>query len=107
MGGQYGQVVTTEEWVVAISRRVTALEQIQPQIAVPIASPIPTWLDPTVDDPPDGFLFTPGPDVSRDIYEDLFDTIGTRFGAGDGVTTFGLPSPGTVPVTGMHWMIRY
>lgn len=36
--------------------------------------------------------------VSRTTYAALFSAIGTIFGAGDGSTTFNLPSPGQVPV---------
>lgn len=40
---------------------------------------------------PDGWLICNGAAVSRDTYEDLFDVIGTTYGAGDGATTFNLP----------------
>ena len=36
-------------------------------------------------------LFCDGSEVSRTTYADLFNTIGTTFGAGDGSTTFNLP----------------
>lgn len=39
----------------------------------------------------DGWLLCDGRDVSRSIYHELFDVIGTSFGAGDGSTTFRLP----------------
>ena len=41
---------------------------------------------------PDGFLWCDGAAVSRTLYADLFAVIGTNFGAGDGSTTFNLPS---------------
>lgn len=41
---------------------------------------------------PEGFLVCDGSDVSRDQYADLFDVIGTTYGAGDGSTTFNLPN---------------
>jgi microcystin-dependent protein len=44
-----------------------------------------------LDDPP-GFLECDGREVSRTTYAGLFAAIGTRFGAGDGETTFNLPS---------------
>lgn len=48
---------------------------------------------------PTGWLLCDGSDVSRATYADLFDLIGTTFGAGDGTTTFGLPNlKGRVPV---------
>ena len=38
-----------------------------------------------------GWLLCYGQAVSRTTYADLFDAIGTNFGAGDGTTTFNLP----------------
>lgn len=40
---------------------------------------------------PGGYLLCNGADVYRDAYPDLFAVIGTRYGEGDGSTTFGLP----------------
>ena len=42
-------------------------------------------------DVPDGYLICDGSDVSRTSYSDLFNVIGTTFGAGDGSTTFTIP----------------
>jgi microcystin-dependent protein len=49
---------------------------------------------------PSGFLWCDGSAVSRTVdYDDLFATIGTTFGVGDGSTTFNLPDlRGRVPV---------
>lgn len=41
---------------------------------------------------PDGWLLCNGANVSRTTYAALFAAIGTRFGAGDGSTTFTLPN---------------
>ena len=41
---------------------------------------------------PDGWLLCNGSAVSRTTYADLFAVIGTRFGAGNGSTTFNLPN---------------
>lgn len=41
--------------------------------------------------PPIGYLHANGAAVSRNVYPHLFAAIGTRFGAGDGSTTFNLP----------------
>lgn len=41
---------------------------------------------------PDGYLECDGREVSRQTYRALFDVFGTRWGPGDGVTTFNLPS---------------
>lgn len=40
----------------------------------------------------DGWLFCDGSAVSRAQYKDLFGTIGTTWGIGDGTTTFNLPN---------------
>ena len=40
---------------------------------------------------PEGFLLCDGSPVSRTTYSDLFDVIGTDYGAGDESTTFNLP----------------
>ncbi|HID72544.1 TPA: hypothetical protein EYP38_01265 [Candidatus Micrarchaeota archaeon] len=40
---------------------------------------------------PSGWLLCDGSAVSRTTYADLFDAIGTTFGAGDGSTTFNVP----------------
>lgn len=48
---------------------------------------------------PSGWLLCDGDDVSRETYSDLFDAIGTTYGAGDGSTTFTLPDlRGRVPL---------
>lgn len=41
---------------------------------------------------PDGWLVCDGSAVSRTTYADLFATIGTTYGVGDGSTTFNLPN---------------
>lgn len=41
--------------------------------------------------PPSGTLSCDGSAVSRSTYSDLFNVIGTTWGAGDGTTTFNLP----------------
>jgi len=40
---------------------------------------------------PTDYLFCHGQEISRAAYPVLFDTIGIRFGAGDGTTTFNIP----------------
>jgi len=48
---------------------------------------------------PEGYLICDGSEVSRTEYADLFATIGTIYGEGDGSTTFNLPNLQTrVPV---------
>lgn len=71
--------------------------------AIPLAGtsglPSPTWgcLPPgwigffAVNSAPAGFLACDGANVSRSAYSRLFSVIGTRYGAGNGSTTFGIP----------------
>lgn len=48
---------------------------------------------------PSGFLMCDGSSVSRVTYSDLFDTIGTTYGSGDGSTTFNIPDlTGRIPI---------
>lgn len=54
---------------------------------VPIGASI-YWNDPVI---PTGFLKENGAAYSRAAYPELFAKIGTRFGAGDGSTTFNVP----------------
>ncbi|MBP3687012.1 MAG: tail fiber protein [Alphaproteobacteria bacterium] len=42
--------------------------------------------------PPEGYLLCDGSAVSRTTYSELFKVIGTTFGAGNGSTTFNLPT---------------
>lgn len=44
---------------------------------------------------PYGFLWCDGSEVIRNLYPELFDVIGTTYGAGDGTTTFNLPNAGS------------
>lgn len=44
---------------------------------------------------PDGWQWTQGQALSRELYADLFAVIGTTYGNGDGSTTFNIPSIGT------------
>lgn len=61
--------------------------------------PIGTILPYTSSTMPEGYLLCDGSAVSRATYADLFDVIGTTYGAGDGSTTFNLPNlKGKVPV---------
>jgi microcystin-dependent protein len=60
---------------------------IQGLVGVTTGSVIP-WSSASI---PSGFLECDGSNVSRTTYADLFATIGTTYGSGDGSTTFGLP----------------
>jgi hypothetical protein len=49
------------------------------------------WLQLPTSAAPIGFLYCSGIDKSRNQYPSLFSTIGTTYGPGDGVTSFGIP----------------
>lgn len=50
-------------------------------------------------DVPDGWLICNGQTVERTAFPQLYDAIGTKYGAGDGSTTFAVPNlQGRVPV---------
>ena len=54
---------------------------------------MPEFIDRNAGDtPPEGHLVCNGGAVSRTAYPELFAAIGTRYGAGDGVSTFNLPN---------------
>lgn len=53
--------------------------------------PVGTSLDFRGDTAPTGFLVEDGSAVSRTTYSDLFGVIGTKYGSGNGTTTFNLP----------------
>lgn len=56
-----------------------------------IGLPVGSVIDFSGSAPPDGFLFCFGQEISRNSYAELFETIGTQYGAGNGSTTFNLP----------------
>lgn len=60
-------------------------------VAISSAVPVGTILDYGGTTAPSGFLICNGAAVSRTAYSALFSVIGTRFGAGNGSTTFNLP----------------
>ena len=45
-----------------------------------------------IDTPPNGYLICDGTAVSRSTYAALYTVIGTKYGTGDGTTTFNLPN---------------
>lgn len=56
-------------------------------LPLPVGTPLP-WL---MDSLPAGFLWMNGATASRTTWAQLFAVLGTKFGVGDSVTTFGLP----------------
>lgn len=55
------------------------------------ATPPGTIIDFAGPTPPGGFLLCDGSAISRTMYANLFNAIGTTWGSGDGSTTFNLP----------------
>lgn len=54
--------------------------------------------------PPSGWLQCNGAAVSRTTYSDLFQIVGTTFGAGNGTTTFNVPTLTNSP---MIYIIKF
>ena len=55
---------------------------------------------------PSGYLLCNGQTVSRATYSALFAAIGTTYGAGDGVTTFGLPDLSGRTIVGVNTAVN-
>lgn len=71
------------------------LPMVDPTIPDPSVTAVPTgggcvYFGPA-SPAPTGFLICDGSLVSRTTFDDLFAVIGTTYGVGDGMTTFGLP----------------
>lgn len=56
---------------------------------------------------PAGYLLCDGAEVSRDTYSMLFEIIGTRYGEGNGTTTFHLPHLSTECTPQSMYIIKY
>ena len=52
---------------------------------------------------PARFIPCDGAAVSRSLYADLFAVIGTTYGAGDGSTTFNVPT--LAAISGVPWLV--
>lgn len=73
----------------ALTTRMDTIEDsLADQVARIAVGEIMDWPTEVV---PTGFLECDGSAVSRTTYADLFSAIGTRYGAGDSVTTFNIP----------------
>lgn len=57
------------------------------ELGLPVGSVI-DYSGPTA---PEGFMFCFGQAISRSVYSDLFDAVGTTYGSGNGTTTFNIP----------------
>lgn len=82
---QYGQATITLEDI-DTSRRMTFAGSV-----ISVSSPAGAVMAFARNTPPVGWLIADGSAVSRVIYPALFSAVGTKFGPGDGVTTFNLP----------------
>ena len=71
----------------SLEQRILALENDKRATEVPIGTII-SYASST---PPEGYLKCEGQEVSRTTYSQLFNAIGTTYGAGDGSTTFNVP----------------
>lgn len=78
--------------------------------------PIGTIVEYTNSELPPDFLLCDGSEISRTGYAALFNVIGTKYGEGDGSTTFNLPSrngfvtttdTNTSTVTNKYYIIKY
>ena len=59
---------------------------------IKLQNPVGSVITFMADNAPDGYLACNGQEVSRTTYKDLFDIIGTKYGEGDGSTTFNVPN---------------
>lgn len=74
--------------LLALAQILAPLINSQPTVAT---VPVGTILDYSAPEPPAGYLICDGQAVSRAFYASLFAVIGTRWGIGDGATTFNIP----------------
>ena len=60
-----------------------------------VPTQVPTWIGfigwYAGPEPPGGYLYCDGSAIGRETYSELYDAIGTLYGAGDGAETFNLP----------------
>jgi len=68
------------------------------------AGSIITW---AADNAPDGFLECDGSAISRTVYSALFSAIGTKFGGGNGSTTFNIPNVNHPASSSLMYCIKY
>ena len=73
--------------IVNLSQIAQALDAMMPEL-----TPVPVGTIDFAHDVPEGWLECNGAAVSRTKYARLFKKLGTKYGAGDGSTTFNLPN---------------
>ncbi|MBN2323434.1 MAG: tail fiber protein [Spirochaetes bacterium] len=84
-------IVTIEEDAVRFTIESKDVVQIKSSGLIGPAGPVGSIVIWPTEIVPEGYLVCDGREVLRSLYEDLFNVIGERFGAGDGSTTFNLP----------------
>lgn len=73
--------------------------------AAPDGNPLGSYiLIDEITPPPTDYLYCGGDAVSRTTYQSLFQKIGVKYGAGDGSTTFNLPSQQHLPT--IHYGVK-
>lgn len=83
LSGTTNEIYTRlQQTINEVNTIVATLHTIKPGYMLPYAG----------SDIPEGYLLCNGAVVSRTTYKDLFNRIGTTYGAGDGSTTFNLPN---------------
>lgn len=89
-----GDITVTSAGVATISNRVAPIGSMTMWAGTATGGTAPAYTS-----LPSGYLLCDGTAVSRTTYASLFAVIGTRYGSGDGSTTFNLPSLTTrVPI---------
>lgn len=86
------------EWVNNVTKLNKAtMDEFQNNVeeAINASLPIGSGMDYFGTTAPTNYLFADGAAVSRTEYAELFEVIGTTYGAGDGSTTFNLPDKRT------------
>ena len=73
--------------IINLSQIAQALDAMMPEL-----TPVPVGTIDFAHDVPDGWLECNGAAISRTKYSRLFKKLGTKYGAGDGSTTFNLPN---------------
>jgi microcystin-dependent protein len=87
-----GDEVTSFDWrFYQIENLLSGLTEAQQEIYQADTVPLGGIMYYPVVTPPTGFLEANGAAVSRSLYSELFQIIGTTFGNGDGISTFNLP----------------
>ncbi|MEM7179648.1 MAG: phage tail protein [Spirochaetota bacterium] len=85
----------------------TAIEDLNTEVQALAIVPTGTILPYAGNTAPTGFLICNGNAVSRTTYANLFSTIGTTWGSGDGSTTFNLPDGRAAAPVGAGTSTKY